>query len=702
MSRSILFLSAFCLVTEAAAQTSPATSAPAHSDETLSLQNFVVTASPLQRSQADLAQSTTVLGGTALSRQQQATLGETLAGLPGVSSSYFGPGASRPIIRGLGGDRIRILENGTGTLDASVASPDHAVSVEPFLVEQVEVVRGPASLLYGSSAVGGVVNVVTHRIEHEVPQRTVTGLLDGRYGGNNDERAYGGVVDVAMPAGAPRAVVLHLDGFKRESGNVRVPGFAKVAAVREEEAAAALAAGEPAPEFAHGFIPNTGVESDGWAAGLSFVADKSHAGFSYSGFNTFYGVPNEEGVKIDLRQRRLDVQGETAGAFGSFSSARFKFGQADYRHIELEDGAPGTTFTNRGFDGRIELRHENLGGFAGIWGVQAGRSDFAALGEEAFLPESQTRTAAVFAFEETKIGTLTPQVGARYERQMIEVGDGSGRQREDGAVSFSAGAVWNPAPGWVVGLSATRTDRAPNVQELYSEGPHIGTNAWEIGDAALRRERSTGLELVLRKPAGFVTGEMSVYAHRFDGYVFEDATGRVVVERDAGFEFIDPAEVEAGEESLTEYRYAQSDVKFHGAEAEVIFHLHEAGTRQLHLRLTGDLVRARTNAGANLPRIPPARIGGGLFWTDGTWSAGADWQHVFAQERTAPNERATRGYAMLGVTLAWHRDREGGAWDVFVRGSNLADAEARTHTSFLKDVSPLPGRNIALGARWTF
>lgn len=689
----------FCSVSlAAAAQTSA--HLPAAPGTPLPLEAFVVTASPLQRSQADLAQATTVLSGAALSRLQQPTLGETLAGQPGVSSTYFGPGASRPVIRGLGGDRIRILENGVGTIDASVVSPDHAVSVEPFLVERIEIVRGPAALLHGSSAVGGVVNLLTHRIAHALPEAAVTGSFDGRAGRNGAERALGGMVDVAAGAGEASALVLHLDGFERRSGDVRIPGFAKDAARRQEELLAAGRAGGPVPEFAHGTIPNTAIDSAGGAAGLSWVTARAHAGLGYSGFDTRYGVPGAEAVAIDLRQRRFDLQAETAVAFGRFSGARLKFGAADYRHAELEDGATGTVFTNRGFDGRAELLHEDLGGLAGVWGVQAGRSDFAARGEEAFLPSSLTRSAAVFVFEEAKVGAFTPQFGARLERQSVAAVDGRGRT--DTLRSGSLGTVWNPAPGWVLAFSVARTERAPNAQELFADGPHAGTGAFEVGDPALGRERSTGLELVLRKPAGRLTGELALYQNRFRGYITEVPTGRLVVERNGQWVRIDPVARSAGEEPLTEYRYAQGGATFRGAEGEIVFHLHETADRHLHFRLTGDLVRATDAGGVPLPRISPARLGVGLDGSAGRWSAGLDARRVFAQRRVAAGEDSTDGHTLVAAHVGYRWEKGRSAWDVFVRGSNLGDAEARAHPSFVKQVAPLPGRNVAAGVRWTY
>ncbi len=706
MSRHLILL----LVSSGAAVAQTAASAPrAPAGETVSLEHIIITASPFERQQADLAQATTVLADPALQQRQQPTLGETLAGLPGLNATYFGPGASRPVIRGLGGDRIRILENGVGTLDASTVSPDHAVSIEPFLIDRVEVVRGPASLLYGGSAVGGVVNVLSHRIEREVPEAPVRGLLEARAGSAADERVWGGVADIARAFGPDRALVLHLDGFRREADNLAIPGFAESAAERAEETEEAAARGAAPPLFARGELPNSALDSSGGAAGLSWVSGAGHAGFAWSAFDTNYGVPGhadegEGGVRIDLRQRRWDAQAETRQGGGIFSGGRLKFARSDYEHRELEDGAVGTVFRHEGWEVRAEALHADLGGLAGTWGVQAGRNDLEAQGDEVFLPPSRAENRAVFAFEEFKRGRWTGEFGARYEEQELAVRDGTGRSRDDGAVSLSAGTVWNPAPGWTLAATVVRTQRAPNTQEAFAFGPHVGTNAFEIGDAALARERSTGFEASLRKRAGRMTGEVTLFANRFNGYIFERASGLVAVEGADGFEFADPDSLPAAEaeEALAVLEFVQTDARFRGAEAELLVHLHDEARHKLDLRLAADFIRAEDGAGRPLPRIPAARYTVGLAWQRGDWSAGAEWQRTAGQDRVALDEAASDGYSLVSAHLAYGLKRGRQAWDIFVRGTNLTDEEARPHTSFLKDLAPLPGRNVSAGVRWTF
>lgn len=689
----ILLFSAASLGAQSATGPSP--------DPVMQLDKFVVSGSTLTRHGADTAQAVTLLSGPALAQLQQPSLGETLASLPGVNSTYFGPGASRPLIRGLGGDRVRILENGVGTLDASVASPDHAVSVEPFLVESVEVVHGPASLLYGSSAIGGVVNVLTHRIERNWPERAVSGLFEGRHGSAADELAVGGVVDLALRRTSARAFMLHLDGFKRRAEDVAISGFALSGSARADETAAALAAGEPAPVFAQGTLPNTALTAQGGAAGLSIVGREGFAGVAYSGHRTVYGVPGSD-VQIDLRQNRLDLQAETTAKWGPFTGARFKFGHGHYQHVEIEDGAAGTRFTNDGFDARAELLHANLGGLAGAWGVQAGRSDLAARGDEAFLPPTRTANAALFAFEEFKAGAWQHQFGGRLEQQSVTVRDGSGRSHRERTAGISAGTVGKISSAWSLAGSITHTARAPSAQELYAEGPHAGTGAFELGEAGLRRERSLGAEIALRRRSGRITGELTLFVNQFDAFIFEQATGQQAVERDGAFLLLDPAEILPEEEPLTVYRYAQTRAKFHGVEFQATANLHEGVRHRFDLKVGADVTRATDGAGRPLPRIPAARATVGIDWRCGHWSGGVDGQHVATQRHTAAGEATTDGYNLISAHVAWRCVSGRNTWDLFVRGTNLADAEARAHSSFLKEVAPLPGRNLSAGVRWVF
>jgi iron complex outermembrane receptor protein len=725
-----------CLASLSPAQTpaAPPAAPPAHSHApgagshnhgVVTLDQFVTSASPVPRNQVDLAQSTTVLDGRALLLKQQSTLGETLAAETGIHSTAFGPGASRPVIRGLGGDRLRLLENGVATLDASVTSPDHAVAVEPFLVDRIEVLRGPASLLYGANAVGGVVNVLTHRIETDLPAAPFRGSFDLRGTTGSGEISRGGVLDFAVRPAADRAVVFHLDGSRRSADNLRIPGFAESDRVRAEEIEHAAEEGEPAPDFARGRLPNSSLESRSAAAGVSYVSPHLHFGVSYSGFSSDYGVPGHahelpagvaalsEGVRLDLRQRRTDAQAEWHGDAGLLHGIRLKFGHARYRHDEIEtDGAIGTSFATRGYDGRLEFLHGDGKPWSGAVGLQAMRSDFSAAGPEAFLPDARTSTQALFAFEEVALAPVTWQFGARYERTKL---DATGhRSRSDGDLSASVGAVWKLDAAHVLAFSVNHTGRPANHQERYARGPHAGTASYEIGDPALGRERSLGLEASLRRRTGFVTGALTVFTHRFQGFLFARPTGELAREHDGAWE-IHAAhdEDDHGEhaedddrdhghaEELPVYRYVARDARFHGVELETLWHLHAGTGSQLDLRLAADLVRAR-EGGRHLPRIPAARFTAGLAWADEHWSLGAEVQRTLGQTRTAPGETATPGYTNISAHMSRRFERGDLVFDVFVRGTNLADEEIRPHPSFVKDLAPLAGRAATAGVRFSF
>ena len=675
----------------------------------MALQHVVVTAHPYARSQFDLAQPTTVLSGRQLELRLAPTLGELLSGEPGISSTWFGPGASRPIIRGLGGDRLRILQNGIGTIDASVTSPDHAVALDPLLIDRVEIVRGPASLLYGSSAVGGVVNVIAHRIHEHAPDRALEGRFEARYSSVSDERSGGILLE-----GGSGALAWHLDGFRRRSGDVRIPGNAQSARWRErlEEEHEQEHPDDEHEEPVHGRIPNTAIEADGGAFGLSLVHERGFFGFAFSGLNSFYGVPpgahlhlddhgddhdkedHEQGleeeeedhgpVQIDLRQRRLDLEGEWRIDGAGLRSTRFKLSRAEYRHQELEDDEVGTVFRNDGYEGRWEVLHEPVGRFTGAVGLQVARHRFAADGDEAFLPPSKTGQQAIFLFEEAEFGALTWQFGVRAERQDVALRDGSGRSRRDRGLSASTGLIWSLNETWSLASSLSRTKRPPNAQELYADGPHLGTAAYEIGDDDLGRETSRSVDLSLRRRNGRTSGSLTVFMNRFDGYIFESPTGEE-------------------EDGLEVYRFVQRNARFTGAELETVFHLHETDDSILDLFVSADLVRGRnTTERKHLPRITPPRLRTGLDWGRGAFRAGAEAQRIFRQEHTAPGESTSGSYTLLSAYAGWRFISGATTFDLFVRGTNLTDREARVHTSFLKELAPLPGRNVTVGLRASF
>ncbi len=659
----------------ASAQSVPPADAPA---DQVKLDQFVVTASVLGRAPDEIAQPASVLAGRALDRARRGSLGETLAAEPGVSSTYFGPGASRPVIRGLGGDRVRVLTGGVGTMDASVVSPDHAVSLDPLLIDRVELLRGPVTLLYGGSAIGGVVNVIDSRVLEEKPA-AAGGRVSAQLGTAADERS-----TAAVFTGGAGAWAWRLDGFTRRTDDLRIPDYAATAEKRVELAAH----GEP---IARGTLPNSATATDGAGFGLTRFLGRDggagHLGVSFSGLDSRYGVVAEPDVTIGLRQRRWDVHSELNAPAPGLRLVKFQLGVSDYRHTEFEGDEVGTVFTNQGYEGRLELLHAPVGVLSGALGLQVARSDFAALGEEAFLPSTVTTNRALFVYEELARGAVTWEFGARLEQQEIAPAAGTGwRDRADTFASFSAGAVWKLPSDYALAVSLTRSARAPNAQELFADGPHAGTGTYEVGDAGLRAEKVLGFDLSLRRTAGPVTGAVTVFAHRFDGFIAEHPTGAT--------------DVDSG---LPVYQFEQSDARFLGAEFEVAFRLQESAGSRAELRLTADVVRADDLANDEpLPRLPPARVGAEFEWRTGPWTLTLDARSALRQDRVSDEETATPGYALFGasVTRAFRLERMSG--EFFLRGTNLADATARVSTSFLKDIAPLPGRDFAAGVRFAF
>lgn len=697
-----------------------ATAYPENHDDAVHLGSIIVSSSPLGHSQADLAQATTVLSGWSLTEKIKPTLGDTLAQEPGINATSFGPGASRPIIRGQGGDRLKLLENGVSALDASATSPDHAVAVEPFLVRRIEIVRGPASLLYGSSAVGGVVNMLTHRIDEQAPEGRADTELMLRYDSSANSWTRGGTSDITLwkPANDAGTLVFHIDGFRRDAGDLRIPGHAESESVRAAEAAEAAAAGTADAhdhEEQEGVLPNTALTADGGAFGLSWIGGDYHLGASFSGYNTLYGVPGHEhhedagatatgntdeggeaaGVRIALRQRRADLQGAITRDLGPFTGARLKVGRVDYEHRELEPtGEVGTRFTNSGHDARFELLHAGLSGkLSGALGLQEARNRLEAQGEEAFVPSSLTQTGALFAFEEYALGALRLQAGARAEKQSITV-DSLDTHRRDWLYGASLGAVWKLGGGWSLAGNGSQSSRAPNAQELFADGPHAGTGSYETGNPNLARERVLSGELSLRREKGLVTGELTVFAQRFRNHIHSDRNGLVAVEGANGFEFVQ-ADAPGAPEGLPVYVEHQGKARYAGLELDTRVHLHEGDRHAFDLRLGGDLVRASGEDGP-LPRIPNARTMAGLEWRHGDWGAGLDWTHAFRQGRVAENEAASPSYELVGATLTRCLRFRHLEADLVLRAGNLLDREIRPHTSYLRDLAPLAGRAFSV------
>ena len=620
-----------------------------HSEE------IVVTASADSRRESEVYQPVNVLSDEELQARIQPTIGETLAQEPGVASTSFGAGSSRPIIRGLGADRIRVLEEGIGTGDVSNVSPDHAVSVDPAGAEQIEIVRGPATLLYGSNAVGGVVNVISERIPSQTSAQLIGGTVDLRYSSAAEEKSTGVAVN-----GGRNQFAWHADLSLRDTNDYEIP---------------------------NGTLPNSALQSKSGTVGGSYITDRGFIGAAISNFATNYGIPGhshegEPPVRIDMESQRVDLKGELT-ALGFFDSARVRLGITDYEHVELEGDEVGTRFTNDGFEGRIETRHRPLGRIRGTWGAQYTSTDFVAMGEEAYIPPNESAATAVFAFEELPGEKVDLQFGARYEHQHVNVAHDELPDREFSGVSGSIGAIWRPFAGYAVAVSLARAVRLPTATELYANGAHAATAQFEIGNPMLDEETSLGLDISLRRTVGRFRGELNLFNNAFDGYIYETPTGET-------------------EDDLPVYEFAQRDARFRGAEVATHTHLFSRGEAHVELDLSADYVRASLAGGSNLPRIPPVRAAIGIRTHGGPWQIMGEVRRTFEQDEVAPLETPTAGYTFVNAHLGYRLIVANTVHDILVRGTNLTNELARSHVSPLKEVAPLPGRDITLSYRLSF
>jgi len=673
--------------------------APATVPDT-TLNEVVVTANPLGSSLNEMVAPASSLGGDALTLRQESTLGETLGKLPGVSSSYFGPNASRPVIRGLDGDRVKILANGGTSLDASTLSYDHAVPIDPLAAERIEVVRGPAALMYGGTAIGGVVNVIDNRIPKE-PIEGVSGAVDASatMGGDVARNA-----STMVEAGNGQFAI-HADAFARKTSDLHIPGFARSADLR---ATSPLPPGESEPQ---GRLPNSSAQQDGGAVGGSYTWVDGYVGADYSAYRNEYGTPAEDDVRLRMKQDRFALEGEArnlAGNTGGFiESVKGKFAYNDYEHKEIEDGETGTIFKNHGWDARFEATHAKIGNMSGVIGTQFGQNTFSALGEEAFVPSTDTDNAALFVFEELpldSVGRFKLNMGGRVDHTSVTASAGGNDRFSDASRTFNApsaaaGLLYKLNPLWSLTSNLSYTERAPTFYELYANGPHVATGSWEQGDPNANKERATSLDLGMRYEHGTTKASVSGYYSRFANYLALLSTGQ---SRDESGNFVTPG----SEGALPVMQYTGVPATLYGFEFE-------GKTRLLQKMLTtsdtldfegrADYVHGENRAtGEPLPRLSPLRVGGSLVYGAGPWGARVDVNWSARQTRVPANDTPTDAYTMLGVSLTYKLKIAGTQTLLYLRGDNLTNEEARNSASILRDIAPLPGRSVRVGFRTLF
>lgn len=646
-------------------------------EEVINLDPVAVTGNPLGVDNDELVTPVTVINGRKLNQLRGNTLGETLNGTPGVSANSFGPNASRPVIRGLDSERIRILENGTGILDVSSLSFDHAVAIDPLIIEQIDVVRGPAALLYGGNAVGGVVNTINHRI-HPEKLDGVLGRAEVSFGGPASSRNAVGVIDFGNDQFA-----VHVDAFNRKTDDLDIPGFA--VSRRENEANGTARANK-------GKLDNSDAQQDGAALGASLTFDNGYIGASYSTLNNNYGttfVEDGTPIRIDLESKRWDVASEFKNLGSFIDRTKIKVSHTDYNHTELEGDEVGTTFKTDGWQGTFELGHAPIGNLTGVFGYQFISTDFSAVGEEAFVPSTSTKSNAIYAYEELPINEHKVTFGARFGRDEIDSTANpdfanAGQSKRFSPKSFAVGGIYQLNDAWSFATNLSHNERAPSYFELFADGIHVATGQVEVGDVNLNEETSNGIDAQLRWKQGKNSFSFGAYATRFSDFIGLFDTGNTII--DDGEEF-----------AVTNFR--QVSALFKGIE----FQGRWQATQNLSFDMRGDYVHAKdTRNNEYLPRISPARLGIGSDYIKGNLTLRFDVLHAFNQSNTDANELATDGYTNISATAAYKLPVKQFNVELFAKANNLLDDEIRDHTSFLKDTTLAGERSILIGARADF
>ena len=617
-----------------------------------------------------------VVQGDRLRQKRETTLGDTLMHELGVTSTNFGPGAGRPIIRGQDGDRVRVMENNVGTGDISVISPDHAVATETLNASRIEILRGPSTLLYGSGISGGVVNVVNDRIPDRL-YTTPQANFEGRFNSALEER--NGALNAS---GSMGRMSWNIEGMKRKTGDIHIPGRANLNDLDSEP----------------GVVRNSAVDSSNLSAGSSYVGERGFVGVSVSRLDNFYGIPGPESAKIDMGQTRYGLASDLDNPLKGFQQLRIRFNYNDYQHKELESsGEAGSRFKNNEAEGRAELTHASVAQWHGVMGVQLNNRNFSAKGEEAFVPSSLSQSAGVFLVEKRNWRQWLFEVGGRFEHAMHNPRASLLPTRNFNLHNVSAGAAWRFIDGYQLDLTATRGQRAPNTVALFADGVHVATNTFEQGSANLNKETSNNFDVALQKTAGRITGRVNLFYNHIDNYIFQqsrDSNGDGFADR-----INEEGELDAGGAFLVQ-DFSQTRARFHGLEAEANIALLPD---MLNLRLFTDTVYGKLKDNGNIPRITPQRFGFDLNFQKNRWHANFNMTRVVRQDRIAMLETETPGYTLMNVEAGYHMKLSPSVnYTLFLQGRNLLDSDIRVHTSFLKDFAPMAGQAIVAGVRGVF
>lgn len=670
----------------------------ADDDNAQQLEEVLVYSAGIKQATAKSARPVTVLSGEALRTKVGQTIGDTLSNELGITSQSFGAGVGTPVIRGQAGPRVRVMQNSLGNNDASSLSPDHSNGVDPVIAERVEVLRGPSTLLYGNGAIGGIVNVIDNRIPEVVPDKPLGGAGEQRYDSATNESS-----SVLKLEGGKNGFAYHVDGFYRDQNNTHTGGLAidEKAVRKHDPSFNSLAPGELINT--DGFIGNSQARSRGGSVGMSFIGDAGLVGAAANSLEKVYGIaPDGHGeapVTIDLKQTKYDIKGQLNKPFSFAEEVRMKFGYTDYRHDELDGGVRGTTFLNESFESRLELEHQPIGKMKGIVGFQSVNSVFEGLGEEGkIVPKSDIDSYALFVVESFDVGNVKVELGGRVEGNTI-----TPENRDSVSyipVSGSASALWDITGQHQVSLAFTHSQRAPQIQELFSDGFHHATRSYERGNAGLGKELSNNLDLGYRFSGDWMTAEINLFHNWASDYIFQQRSSGLLFNEEDG-SFVTP-DTDC-EECFPILDSKQADATFKGFEAQTIFPLMQNSYGAIDLTLFGDYTRGTFDRDGDVPRMPPLRYGLQVSYEKDGWSTNARLTRGEAQKNAGENETETDSYLLLNVGAQYRlADIHDAEILLFAKGKNLLNENIRNSTSYLRNFAPEPGRSAELGVRISY
>jgi iron complex outermembrane receptor protein len=649
----------------------------ANTSESTPVQNIIVLAHPLASD--GLSQAVDVLAGSELERKRSVNIGATLAKQPGIHSASFGNSVGRPIIHGLGGARVRIMEDRIDVLDVSTTSADHAVSIEPFIAERIEVFKGASTLLYGSGAIGGVVDIHTGRIPKQLPTDSFSGGLETRFDDNSDAKTTSAKLN-----GGLGKFAWHLDATSKNANDYEIPGYATSEQL--------LALASPSSEAVDGTLPGSFYDADSAAFGASYFTAWGFIGASLSAIDSEYGLPgNHEDNSLvvttptlELEQTRADFELGVDNPFKHFSQLNMRLGINDYSHQEIEpDGEIATTFDNEAWEFRTELIYESSA-WRSVFGLQHTDKQFSALGEEAFIKPVDSEETGIFWLSERPYEFIELEAGIRLGR--LEHDPMDNVNRDFSTAAFSVGAVLPISNAFNIGVIADYASRAPVAEELYANGPHLVTNAYESGNVDLDSEKATNISLTFEYSGSRISAKATGYYMQFEDFIYQQATGQTI-------------------DTLPEFAYQQDDARFYGVDLAAEMLITKWKNGELMLNSSFDMVNAKLDVAGNrhVPRLPPMRYGAELALRQNNFSAGINFLRVEKQSGVAELELPTNAYndfgAYMQVDISASQET---LLTLFIQGKNLSDEEQRAHTSFIKDFAPAAGRSVESGIRLSF